>query len=222
MVDGNLIPNHARFKDLSGLTFKRWTVVRFDGMRDNRAWWWCRCECGTERSVLGKTLVKGISRSCGCLQRETVTAMNTKHMMSRSPEFVVWCHMLKRCSDTDSLQWKDYGGRGIAVCKRWKEFANFIADIGQRPTPKHTIERRDNNLGYSPENCVWATRTQQARNKRTTVMLTSGGKTQCLAEWCEELGMNYHTLYTRIFNRGWSVEAALNTPKTHRWKHRQK
>ena len=116
--------------------------------------------------------------------------------------------MCGRCRDTSNER---YGGRGIAVCKWWRGkggFANFVTDMGE-PTAGLSIERKDNTKGYSPANCRWATRKEQARNKRTTRLITFNGQTKPLADWAEELGLSYKNTHRRIFARGWSVERAL-------------
>jgi hypothetical protein len=106
-----------------------------------------------------------------------------------------------------------YGGRGIVVCERWREsFENFIADMGFRPSPKHSLERRDNDGPYSPENCKWATPIEQANNKTNTRRVTLNGVTKSLSEWCRALGINRHSAFSRIYSRGWAPERALTVP----------
>jgi len=118
--------------------------------------------------------------------------------------------MIGRCHCPTNRRYTDYGGRGIIVCERWREsLANFIADMGRRPTPDHQIERKDNDGPYCKDNCVWATRTEQGRNKRNNVMLTFRGRTQPMSAWAEELGIDYSKLRRRIRVHGWSAERAL-------------
>lgn len=116
--------------------------------------------------------------------------------------------MMERCRNPKADRYFHYGGRGIKVCDSWHDFAKFLADMGERPSPKHSIERRDNNSGYSPDNCYWATLGEQARNKRTNVMLTFNGETKCRRDWVIQLGIKESTLRDRL-KAGWSVEEAF-------------
>ena len=130
----------------------------------------------------------------------------------RSPEFGIWRDMIQRCHNPKNKAWKNYGGRGIAVCARWRGpggFARFSADMGSRPSRRHTIERRKNNLGYSKSNCEWATYHAQARNKRSNALVTFRGKTQCITDWARDVGLNVSTLYYRIVRLDWPVSRAL-------------
>lgn len=119
--------------------------------------------------------------------------------------------MRDRCNNPRRKQWKDYGGRGIKVCERWNDFTAFLADMGERPSNKHSIERRDNERGYEPNNCYWATRTQQNHNKRNNVQITFNGETHVLTEWARRLQMSHKSISRRL-KQGWSVEATLTTP----------
>lgn len=131
-------------------------------------------------------------------------------------EYYSWRDMRRRCLSPRAINYANYGGRGIAVCERWSTFAQFLADMGPRPTPDHSVDRIDNTKGYSPENCRWATRVEQTRNRRTTCVLTHNGVSRTLIEWAQALGMTYPTLSARIHKLGWTVERALTTPVTGR------
>ena len=135
------------------------------------------------------------------------------HGRSGTPEYVAWKRMIGRCYDKNRPVYPRYGGRGILVCDRWRHsFPAFYADMGPKPSSEYTLERINNSLGYSPENCKWATRTEQNRNKRTNVLLTYDGRTCCIAEWSEITGLPYNVIYLRIRN-GWSVDDVLTRPQ---------
>ncbi len=178
----------------------------------------CKCTCGALLVVARSSLVTGNSISCGCFHREISSIIGknrAKHGMRKTPEYGVWSDMKKRCNNPNSFAYPDYGKRGISVCPEWDNandgFQNFIAFMGPRPSTKHEIERKDNDGNYCPENCKWATRTEQTRNQRSNVNVTHNGKTQCLTAWAEELGMPYKTLWYRLTS-GWTVDEAFSRP----------
>lgn len=140
--------------------------------------------------------------------RSAISAGCVKHGMTGTPEFTAWVNMIDRCTNPKHRYFKDYGGRGIAVCGRWRAFDSFFADMGPRPSALHTLERKDGNAGYGPDNCVWATRTEQARNRRSNLILTINGQSRCAAEWAELVGIKADTLRRRIY-RGLSPEEAV-------------
>lgn len=137
----------------------------------------------------------------------------TKHGLKQHPVYQVWKGMRKRCNNPNEPGWKNYGGRGITICERWESAANFIADMGERPKGM-TLERIDNTLGYSPENCKWATMKEQSLNKRNNRNLTFDGRTQCHKHWARELGIARRTLDERLIK--YPIEIALGTPKRRR------
>ncbi len=140
---------------------------------------------------------------------------NQKHGHAKtgkeSSEYRSWVDMRNRCSNQKHHAYKDYGGRGISVCERWSEFDNFLADMGPRLSPKHSIDRINNNGNYEPDNCRWATIEEQNRNRRDLVWITYKGKTNHLSGWCKELGFCLQTIHCRL-KRGWSIEKSLSTP----------
>lgn len=131
---------------------------------------------------------------------------------NRSLTYRTWDIMIQRCTNPKCTTYHKYGGRGITVCDRWRSFANFLADMGERPTKTHTIDRFPNQSGnYEPGNCRWATKQQQSRNLKSNKMLTHEGETLCLAEWCARKGLGHVTIIWRL-GKGWSVAEALDTP----------
>ena len=171
--------------------------------------WLCECSCGNTLTVRGGDLVNGTTKSCGCLRKEVATLHNTSHGHTGSPTYHVWEAMLSRCRNPSNPNYFDYGGRNIFVCERWYKFENFLEDMGEKPEGL-SIERTDNNSGYSLDNCVWASMTTQARNRRSTRNLTYRGETLCVAAWADKLELKRDVLYTRL-RRGWSVERTLGT-----------
>ena len=150
--------------DMAGKQFGKWTVLRRGGTSATRkALWLCRCECGKESLVDGDSLRRGGSKSCGCL----VDVAKLKHGKSRTTEHVIWGNMIQRCTNPKTINYKDYGGRGIIVCQRWRDsFENFLSDMGKRPSFDYTLDRIDNNGNYEPGNCKWSTQSEQNKNQR--------------------------------------------------------
>ncbi len=152
---------------LQGLKFGRLLVVSEHGRsNDNKVVWNCLCDCGKTANVRSTHLKGGRVKSCGCLRNDTSRAINITHGKSKTPEYEIWCGMIKRCRNKKSTGYPHYGGRGIVVCGRWDTFENFLADMGTRPDPTYSIERLDNNGNYEPYNCKWATPAEQSRNTR--------------------------------------------------------
>lgn len=201
--------------DLTGRLFDRLTVLsREPNDRFGKTRWRCRCVCGGETITRANTLLKGEARSCGCLHAESVKVNKRTHGYARSPIYRVWCSMKGRCLNTADHNYPNYGGRGITVCARWQEsFAAFLSDMGPRP-PKMTLERKDNNGPYSPENCIWATHRTQMRNTRRSFHITYQGVTRTLQEWAEHIGIDVSALHHRLREAGWSITRALTTPST--------
>jgi hypothetical protein len=149
---------------LRGRRFGRLTVVRFSHS-DLSTRWICRCDCGTIIVASANHLIPGQVKSCGCLYRDTRVGSPIRHGMSGTSEHRIWKTMRQRCENPRSSRFKDYGGRGIRVCARWRKFENFFADMGRRP-PGRSIDRIDNDGNYEPKNCRWATAMQQRHNRR--------------------------------------------------------
>ena len=197
--------------DLTGQRFGRLLAVRaIPGSRDKPRRWLCRCDCGGESQVVTRDLISGNTTSCGCYIRELHATRLSTHGMSRTPTHVTWASMLQRCNNPNSDKYQYYGGRGVTVCERWHTFENFLADMGERPSTKHSIDRIDNDRGYNPDNCQWVTMRKQNRNRRSNIEIEYNGETMCLTDWADRLGLNYETLRQRIRDYGWSVEDAFS------------
>ncbi len=210
--------------DLTGQKFARLTAIRRTGRDKHRvSLWECRCECGNTVVVRLNSLTDGNTKSCGCFMRDNnrllMTRHNTTHGLSYSPTYRIWAKMKERCENQRAKAYVNYGARGIAICERWHSFENLLADMGPRPSGM-TIERKDNNGDYRPENCIWATTKEQGNNKRNNHILEFNGKRKTVSQWGEEIGVNYKTIFTRLHN-GWSIEDALTTRKLKPWEHKR-
>ena len=172
-----------------------------------------RCDCGTEKAIQLDNLAR--THSCGCIKREMLAAKAT-HRMSKSPEYRVWTDMIDRCTRVTRRDFSRYGAKGITVCQRWLDaFEHFFADMGPRPTPKHSIDRIDNALGYTPENCRWATAKTQRINQRRQVLHTYDGITATLKDHANRLGLSYTMVVQRVRLLKWPIEKALSHPSHH-------
>jgi hypothetical protein len=171
----------------------------------------CKCDCGNMHDVVLYSLARGASTSCGCYAKESIVARSTTHGHTafRSRTYRSWISMRIRCFNKSSTGYQRYGGRGISVCQAWDSFAQFLADMGDRPE-NTTLDRINSDGDYSPENCRWSTYKQQARNKHKSVMLTFNGDIKCVADWAEHLGMSENAIRKRLL-LGWSVEKTLTT-----------
>lgn len=204
-----------------GDLFGRLTVIKVERYRKNSISTTVRCVCG-EVFKIGASYL-GSVKSCGCLRadREVVNKSISSARRRGSSvngasvdhptEWLAWSNMINRCYDKGNPQFDDYGGRGIKVCPRWRSFWNFLADMGKKPSPELTLERVNNNEGYSPDNCKWATRHEQTRNERRNVNITFRGVTKCLTGWASEIGISTFSLKRRL--ERWDLEAALTTPR---------
>ena len=199
----------TKLKDLTGKSFGRLTVLERAANAGAHVRWSCRCECGNAKVVQGASLRSGATKSCGCLSREIAAARARTHGLTHLAEHSTWYGMLTRCRNPKSTNYANYGGRGITVCQHWEKFEPFLEDMGPKPTPQHSIERRDNNLGYSKENCYWATRNEQNHNKRNNKRIYFHGITMTLAEWAKHLGVSRQTIASRL-KVGWSLGKAFS------------
>lgn len=187
--------------NLIGKVFGRLTVISMVDSDRYGYRWMCSCECGGLSVVRGSHLRQGHIRSCGCMQGNRTATI--KHGYAKkgkpSPEYSVWLAMMARCNNPKTKSYRLYGGRGISVCERWLRFKNFIADMGNRPSNKHSIDRYPNKDGnYEPGNCRWATIKEQNRNTSRNVFIEFAGKSQILEEWANELGTDPSNISRRL------------------------
>jgi hypothetical protein len=160
------------------------------------------CDCGVQKVVIGANLKKSKTRSCGCIQKT--------HNKTLSTEYRSWQMMKNRCCNPKYANWNIYGGRGITVCDRWlNSFENFVADMGLKPTPKHSIDRIDGSGNYEPSNCRWANKKEQAENTSRNVFVKLNGETLTISDAARKIGIHQTKISWRLRN-GWSLEKALS------------
>lgn len=196
--------------DETGRRYGRLMVVARDEDAPPRggAKWLCRCDCGAERSIEGKRLRSGQQVSCGCQKLKHGRCSGRRI----APVWTIWSGIRQRCTNPKAPAFPRYGGRGVTMCERWRSFAAFLADVGERPSPGHSIDRIDNDRGYEPGNVRWATDTEQNRNRRDNRRVEFRGENLTLGEWAERTGIRYSTLRRRIAELRWPTERALTEP----------
>lgn len=211
------MPRGRAREDLAGQVFGQLAVLAESTVdAGGRVVWRCRCACGTEKYIRSTDLKrKHGNKSCGCTRGQERGAQLRTHGESykgATPEYKIWCLIRERCNNANNPAFKYYGGRGITVCLRWQErYDAFLEDMGRRPSAKHSIERKNNNGNYEPGNCVWATRLEQAANKRNNHYIEVNGETVHLSELARQHGLKQPTLRMRL-KMGWTLERALSTP----------
>lgn len=195
--------------DLTGKVYGRLTVISLDGSMHKQSRWQCLCDCGKMTVVYAFSLKSGCTKSCGCLHKEIISKPRGVNEDTKSKEYRAWAGMKTRCYLTSSVGFKYWGGRGIKVCDRWlHSYKNFLSDMGRAPSKKHTLERKDNNKNYGPDNCKWATMKEQAQNRRGTISVNGVS----LFDYCSSNNLPYSRVVNRI-RRGWSINDAINIPK---------
>lgn len=204
----------------NGTRFGRLVVISQAGTKrtSNRTerQYLCMCDCGESVVVCSGSLRGNLTKSCGCLHRELLRARQLTHGHSiggvTSTEYGSWKTMRDRCNNPKNSHYGRYGARGIKVCKRWlNSFINFIADMGKKPSPKHSLHRVDNDKGYSHSNCVWATHEEQMSNKSNRRWMWFKGDRRLLVDVARITGMRYDMLMMRLW-RGWTDDEALSVP----------
>lgn len=201
-------------KDLTGAKFGRWTVLGIASTRTTRTgqkqkYLVCRCECGTKKEVQYGHLRSGRTISCGCWKKESAALQKRVHGGRHTPIYEVWTQMLQRCENQNNKGFHRYGGRGITVCERWHDFANFQADNAAQYAPGLTIDREDNDGNYEPGNVRWVPNKVNSRNQQRTIRVDWGGALVPLNELAEAHGVKLLTAYARYRIKGWTVRQAL-------------
>ncbi len=198
-------------RDKTGMRFWRLVVLRRGPNACRRLTAWiCRCDCGGEATVTSSKLISGHTKSCGCLAREMATVLNASHGYTKGrtkarplpPEDQAWCAAKRRCFTTSDQNFKHYGGRGIRMCDEWRhDYGRFFADMGPRPSPRHSLDRIDVNGDYKAANCRWATPREQAQNTTTNVRIHVAGELVVLKEAARRAGVSYLALYKAVVIR---------------------
>jgi len=198
------ISTEAVERILASTKGSRWTVLPHGHTHTHAN---CRCVCGTVKLVSWKNIKRKLTKSCGCYRK----TFGVTHGMSKSGTYKSWNNMIARCTNPHHWAYKYYGGAGITVYKPWLNFANFLKAMGQRPSPQYSIERHNNNSGYRPGNCYWATHKEQMANTRRSLMVKAFGVTRPLQKWVDQLHLNYATVHYRL-RTGMKPEKALTSP----------
>ena len=204
-------------EDLTGRRFGRLIVI---GMSEKRTAsrggiCICRCDCGTIKEVPSLSLKKGAVISCGCYNKE-VLHNRAKHGHNRRNEKSItyrsWDKMMQRCYNQSAHEYRFYGAKGISVCDKWHDFANFLSDMGERPSARYSIDRIDPSGNYSADNCRWATAKTQANNTTRNIYYTYNGERKSIAELADIAGIKYDTMFYRLQKYGWTLEHAMTIP----------
>jgi len=205
----------SKLIDLTGRVFGRLLVTGRVPSTNGQARWACVCDCGKTCTAVGQALRDGLYISCGCYRLQMMHTRAVTHGASRTRAYRVWATMRQRCRDPNATSYPNYGARGITVCTRWGRFENFIEDMGEPPEGA-SIERRNNDKGYTPANCYWATRKEQAANTRTNRYVSVGTLRLHVAQWGRESGVSEATIRKRS-DGGWPPEAAVLLPSIYTW-----
>lgn len=203
------MPRHV---ELTGRRVNRLLVLGRSDRKGPDYWWRCQCDCGNTVELRTYSLTaKRAQKSCGCIR--LIQPNSRKHGLSKSPEHQAWSGAKSRCYDTADKGFVNYGGRGIVMCDRWREdFRAFYADMGPRPAKGFSLERRDNNGHYAPENCYWAPRIVQANNKRRVKIMNINGESLTMSQASRKFGIRYTTLRARILRQGMDPARAVAEP----------
>lgn len=210
---------HHRARDIAGLTVGFLTALEYQGSDGRKSMWTAKCVCGAIVSLAASELLKqkakGIQSSCGCKRAETISKRLTRHGMSKQPAHSVWASMLARCANPNHRAYHNYGGRGIQVCERWLDFVNFWEDMGGTYRPGLTLDRENNDGGYTPGNCRWVGWHVQAQNRRSSVVLPTSRGDMTIAEAAHIAGVGMSTISYRV-SHGVTGEELFSPPNSAR------
>lgn len=208
-------------ENLDGKRFGRWKVLSRVKNRGRQIYWLCECDCGAIKEVNGYSLLRGDTKSCGCLQIEHSIKATRKHGMRNTRLYIVWVDMRDRCENKENPSYKWYGGKGVSVCAEWlgehgfENFAKWAYANGYDENAKRgecTIDRIESNGNYEPSNCKWSDSIEQSNHRSSNRLVEYHGEIKTLANWCRELKLPYQTVHSRINRYGWSTERAFNEP----------
>lgn len=199
--------------DLTGQKFGKLTVLKFAGFSKTHhgSYWLCKCDCGNTKEVFGSSLKHGLTTSCGCYRNKCTSERTYKHGSYNNRIYRIWAGMIARCTNKNAPRYKDWGGRGITVCEKWRTFQGFYEDMKGGYADNLSIDRIDNDKNYCKENCRWATKEEQANNTSQNRYINYNGRTLTLTQLCAELNLSYKAVHHRL-QRGMQLEEALTKP----------
>ena len=214
------LSTHPTFKNLTGRSFGRLTVLGYAGKAGQHSKWFCECACGKIATPFSNSLISGETQSCGCLRKERQAVARQKMRIFDKPylkERDSYTRARERCTDPDHIAYHRYGGRGIEF--RFTSFRQFLDHIGERPEG-HTLDRKNNNGHYEVGNVRWATYAEQSRNKSNNRYFEMNGERHILAEWCEIYECSISQVTARIYASGWCLNCSLTLPSGHICQHK--
>lgn len=202
--------------DLTGKRFGKLTVVQAADSRTSpggskKAYWLCNCDCGCSKEIAAASLIRGVVISCGCVVKDRISQLNRTHGQTGTRLYRIWCAMKSRCNNPNFWEYRNYGGRGIRVCDEWNDdFSSFKTWASLNGyTNEMSIDRINNNLGYSPLNCRWIPKSEQSSNRRNSIYISAYNKTLSAREWSVRLGLSYSTIVYR-YHQGLAPEEILS------------
>jgi len=215
-----IIPLPKQATDITGFSYGKLTAIypvksTIKPAAKKSLMWFCVCECGRKSVVRGSHLRMGKINSCGCSKGMYISEKKTKHGLCHTAEYRSWSMMKNRVFNKKNPAYKNYGGRGISMCDEWIEsFERFYADMGNKPSPDHSIDRINNDGDYCPENCKWSTSIEQSRNTRRNVFIEVNGESRCVSAWAQKMGVPKRLIYGRL-KAGWSAYSAVTKQVSH-------